>query len=547
MFNLSFKRIFTTVKNNFKINKSVPVLIFIITAIILFLSTTIAVSSVENSYIPRAVDWERYSWYEENISDCWNAIVGIRGIQAVCAVVVAIGAAFLSAISLTAFSRDKKASDFWNSQALTRGEHLAANLISGFLYYAVSLTVSWFLSLAIAHMFTTVPPMSLGEIFLKQLPVLLFVLLFYLCILSVAFLASTVAGSVMSSLVFFATLLGYPALLAVFTGFVSNSVFSTHLEEILEHNFYFFAYSSPVLRYFFSFNEIYPLKLFDYLLYAITTLAVIVLLFFLVKRKKTELAQNAVVFPSLRYPIQYMWTFFFTLFAAWFLYMINYSPVWFVIGALIGLLVSFMVLNMIFEKGLTGIFKKASHLIISGVAFAVFTLVLVADVFGMYKKPEPNLDEIRYFSLYVNTDRDVGGKTEWTWLDIYSDGEEISEKDMEAVKYVYSYLLTNNSHDYRNGNGEVWYSVSLNIECEKDPSMWYTHSGFYDADGEFLAVIDYLSSRFKTNTDSETEQVKVEYYEKTEDFNETVIIEPDSADLGIIGSADGPTAIIVSP
>ena len=132
MRNFSFKRVFTTVKNNFVINKSIPVLITIIVAIILFLSTTLAISTAESSYIPREIDRERYSWYIENIKACWQTVMGIRGIQTICGIILAIGSAILTSISLTAFSRDKKSTDFWSSQTLTRQEHLTANLISGF-------------------------------------------------------------------------------------------------------------------------------------------------------------------------------------------------------------------------------------------------------------------------------------------------------------------------------------------------------------------------------------------------------------------------------
>ncbi len=546
----SFARVWTTVKNNFKINKSIPVLILIITAIILFLSTTLPVSSVENSYpVIDNINYERYSWYLESIKDCWDVILGINGIQTTCAVILAIGSAFLCAVSLTAFSRDRRGTDFWNSQSLTRQEHLTANLISGFLYYTAALIPTWFLSLFIAHVFTTVPPYSFGEIFIKSLPPLLFVLLFYACILAVAFLAVTVAGTVMSSIVIFGTLLGYPALMTVFAGFVSEDVFSTHLSDILSHNFMFYAYSSPVLRFFFSFYDaIYSIGTLDILLYVFCTAAIVALLFFLVKIKKSELSQEAVVFPILRYPLQYLWTFFFTLFISWFLYAVNRSALWFVIGAVIGLIVSFMVLNMIFEKSFSGIFKKSSHLLISGAVFIVLLLVFVADIFSMYKQPTPDLDEIVNFNVNVNSDRvREDDRTEWSWRDIYYDEKtdgEIGERDREALAYVYNYLAETGYNYKSESEGRVWYSVSITFWCENDPSPWRAHASFYDPDSEFLSVIEYLSERFSGYVDTNTEEVKVkvDYSEKDADFYEEIIID----DVGIIGGADGPTEIIVS-
>jgi hypothetical protein len=544
MNNFSFKRVMTTVKNNFRINKSIPLLIFIVIAILMFLSTTLPVSSAEDSYLPAAVNYERYSWYLESIRECWETIVGIMGIQAVCGVIAAIGTALLCSITLTAYSRDKKGSDFWNSQPVTRREHLTANLISSFLYFFVSIVPTWYLSLGLAHIFTSVPPMTLGEIFAAQTPPLLFLLLFYMAVVSVGFLSATVAGSVMSVLVFFATFLGYPALMTVFAGYVSDSVFNTPLQEILEHNYTLFAYSSPVLRYFFGVNGTYALGVKDYILYALFTVAIIALLFVIVNKRRNENAQNAVVFPILRYPLQYLWTFFFTLFASWFLYMIIWSPVWFVVGAVIGLLLSFIILNMIFERSFTGFFKKPKHLIICSVSFIIFTLIFVADVFGIYKEPTPDFDDIIKVSVYYNA-KEEEENAEYTWIDIYSTDEKPVETDLdrEMIERLWIYLekkrgSTDNS--YYTGESDVWYSVNLVFYCKNDPSSWSVHSGFYNADSEFHEIINYLASRFETYSDTPEETVTS--FPKVSD----ITINDDTNSVGIIGGADGPTAVIIS-
>ena len=538
MTGFSFKRVFTTVKNNFRINKSIPLFIFILTAIVMFLSTTLPISGAEDSYIPKVVDHERYSWYLNRIEDAWTEIIGIHGIQSVIAAVVAIGTALLCSVTLTGYQREKKACDFWNSQPVTRREHLTANLISGFIYFLVSIVPTWYLSLAIAHLFTTEPPFSLGYVFVAQTPPLLFLLLFYVSVLAVGFLASTVAGSVMSILVFFVTLLGYPALMTLFTGVVSSDIFNTELGEILEHDYRIFVYSSPVLRYFFGLSDVYPLGVLDYILYVVLTAGIIALLFFLVNRRKNEFAQEAVVFPILRYPLQYVLSILFTLFMAWFLYNVRWSPVWFVIGAIIGLLISFIVLNTVFERSFTGLFKKPLHLIVCSVVFAVFVVVLVADVFGMYKEPKPDFDDVYEVSIYYSYSNDSTERHDW--YDIHSTEENpVSTKlDRETIHALYKWIenKSNEKTDYTN---EGWYNINLNFRCKGDPSSWYTGSGFHTADAEFFALLEYFKNRFEVYGDEKD-------ITSMPEITISDIADSSADSIGIIGGADGPTAIVVS-
>lgn len=514
-------------------------LIFILTAIIMFLATSLPVSGVEDGYVARVVDFERHDWYLRRIKDTWETIIGLHGIQTTVAASAAIGAALLCSIALTGYQREKKACDFWNSQPVTRCEHLTANLISGFIYYFVSIVPTWFLSLTIAHVFTTEAPFSLGHIFAVQTPPLLFLLLFYLSILAVGFLAATVAGSVMSILVFFATLLGYPALMILFTGVVSNDIFNTNLADILEHNYTVFAYSSLALRYFFGFTRTHPLKAFDYILYAVLTAAVIALLFFLVKKRRNELSQEAVVFPVLRYPLQYVWTFLFALFMAWFLYNVRWSPVWFVIGALIGLLLSFIILNMIFERSFTGLFKKPLHLIVCSFAFTVFVLVLVADVFGMYKEPTPDLDRVYEVSIYYSHNNDETEEHEW--YDIHSTEENpvTTKLDREMVEALYNWCLKKNQNREDYVDNGSWYNINMNFWCEGDPSSWHVGTGFHFADAEFFTLLEYFKGRFELYGEDKTLNSMPEITVKE-------VIDSSADSIGIIGGADGPTAIIVS-
>ena len=396
------------------------------------------------------------------------------------------------------FSREKKSSDFWLSQPLTRREHLLANLITSLIAFVISIVPSWYISLITAHIFTTEPPVSLGKILLVQTPALLFVILFFVCILSIAFLACTVSGSVICSLLFFATFLGYPALITIFSAYVSDSVFHTPLLEIFTHKIDFFVYSSPVLRYFFSFAEGYAHTALDYILYALLTAGVIAVLFVLVKRKKSELSQSSVTFPVLRYPLQYIWCFFITLFAAWLFYTIIRSPIWFVIGAVVGLILSFMFFNMIFERSVSLVFKKSSHIAVCAAIFTLITAVFIADVFAMYKEPRPDFDKIEDFSVYYSASSGNDEGETYTWTDVYNDTDtSLDKKDREILEFLYNYASNRENSVNTSYESNEWYSISVNINCKGDPSSWHKSIGYQVKNEDIIKAVNYLYEKLQ--------------------------------------------------
>ena len=551
MNNFSFKRVWTATKNNFKINKSIPVVIFILCAIFLFLATLLPISTAEDNYLPANVNPQRFENYLYSIEDAWQMILSTKGIQCAFAVVFAIGAAFICAVALTAPMRDKKGADFYNALPITRTETLFANLLSSLLYFLVAIVPSWYLSLLMAYLFTTVPPVELSSVLVSQTPVLLFIILIFICSLLTAFIAFTVAGSIISALVFFVTLVGYPALTIAFTSFVSNSVFHTYLGENFEHNWLSVVYSSPILRYFFGFTRTYQIKAVDIVYFIVWALVSLAVLLLLIKIRKNENLTQAVIFPRLRYPLQYLWTFFFTLFAAWFLYIITSSPLWFAIGAGIGLLVSFIVLNMIFERSAANIFKNTSHLFISGGVFVAVTIIFIADVFGIYKAPTPNLNAVYEFSITVDTSQIVGNEEINTWEHIANyveDGGELTNADKQNITSLYTWINNNNTSDNKKDSDKIYY-VSINLWCENDPSGWFTHARIVNPSEEFFAHLKPLSEKYLRNSSQNTYPIeKHESYEEitTDDFHDITIKDVATDSIGIIGGADGPTAIIVA-
>ncbi len=551
MNNFSFKRVWTASKNNFKINRSIPVIIFILCAIFMFLSALLPISLAEDSFLPANVNPQRFESYLYQIDDAWHTVLSINGIQCAFAIVFAIGASFICAVSLTAPMRDKKGSDFYNALPITRTETLFANLLSSLLYFLISIVPCWYLSLVIAHLFTTVAPIELSSVLLSQTPLLLFVILFFICSLLTAFIAFTVAGSVISALVFFATLIGYPALTIAFSSYVSESVFHTYMGETFSHNWLSVVYSSPVLRYFFGFTRTYQIKSVDIIYFVVWALVSLAILLLLVKIRKNENLTQAVVFPKLRYPLQYLWTFFFTLFAAWFLYIITSSPLWFAIGAGIGLLMSFIVLNMIFERSTNNLFKKTSHLFITGGVFLAVTIVILADVFGIFKEPTPNFNAIYEFSISVDSRKIENGEEINTWEHIanYDNDGELTNTDKQNIQKICAWVTKNDNRNYdKDKETDTTYYVNINFWCKNDPSGWYYHARLINPDEEFFALLTPLSAKYRKTHNENIYPIEKEVtYEEvtTDDFHDITIKDIATESIGIIGGADGPTAIFV--
>ena len=540
MSDFSFKRVGVAVKNNFSINKSIPVLLIIIFAISIFCTLLIPLSSIEDGFVNRAVNPELNSYYLQSIKDWWEMIVGVGGVQCIVGVVMAIISAVVSIISITARWRDKKSADFWSSQSTSRREFVLADVITSVIWFLVAMVPTWYLSLVMAHAFTTTAPIGLFEVLLCQTPVLLFLILFYLSVMTTAYLAFTLAGSVLSGLVFFGTILGYPALVWAFTSMVSSTAFHTELVSIIEHDYAFFAYSSPVLRYFFSLSATYPLGAVDYLLFALWTAAMALILYLIVNKRPAEHLQESVVFPILRYPLQHLWMFFATLFCSWFFYMLTSSPLWFAMGAIIGILVSFIGMNMIFQRSANAIFKNASHLLISGGVFVAVCLVFVADVFSIYKEPKPEFDKIYDFSVYMHTqeyEEDCEHNTHWEVSFEPSQNEpEVDGKDRKLLLELWNIIEEADEREPLNANAKK-YHVSMTFWCEGDPSSWRNSTNYLISNPRALQIIEELGAKFELHHTSDTY-----YYEE----DTTVNAVPDiSSSVGIIGGADGPTEIVI--
>ncbi len=540
------KRVFTNIKNNFKISRSALVLTFVACFIVMFLVTLVPVSMAENLYISESVDADRYSQYLTYSEYIWKKVTSLHGYQAIFAVLVSVAAAVFTASSLTSYSRERNSIDFWESQPLTRCEHLLSNMISSFVYFFVSIVPSWYISLIIAWTSTTVKQTSFSEILQSQTTVLIFILLFYISLMATAFLASVLSGSVMSILVTFSTMLFYPAALIFFTSLVSGNAFHTPLYEIICHKLPYFAYLSPVFRYALSgYFEITPLSCLYFIGWTAAACAVA---FALLKYRRSEQARFSLVFKKLRYPLQYAWAFLFTLLSAWIFYGIIDNPVWFVIGAVIGIIVSFIALNMIFDRSISKILKNFIHMLCFAGIFAVITVVFTADIFGIFKEPVPDYDKITTLDLriYTYTETEEGAYSEEIYI-FSDDTHKIdTEGKRELIRLLYEYMEKQASRDYYMPESKQSLSINLSFNCKGDPCEWYVYLHSYTSLENFGAMqyISLLEEVFAS-------EINRDYYLYDKD-GELYYVEPDyvkpeddEKPQTVIGSGDGPTDIYV--
>ncbi len=488
---ISLNKIHILIKNNYIINRSIPIILFVATLILSVLIGAMPVSDVETRYttyvVYRSSDW--YESYTRNMTQIYEDLVGRDSVFSIFFLVVAFVLAFLSVASLTGFTREKSASDFYHSLSLNRGEIFLANYLTALINSGVTIILSQLSGLVAMNLMAGYKPLSLWELVVIQTPIILSLLLFLALFLAIAMIASVASGSVFAFLINYGCINFLAPLTILIVAFSGSELFNSNLLDYLNHFPHLYAYTSPFIRYITDAGEIVPMGALDYIAYLVATLALIALGIYLYGIKKNENASNPLPFRRMVRPLQYILTFVAILLGATFFELITTSLIWCIIGGLLALLVAFVVYNAFVNKSFVGVMKHSRHMAYMLILTIIFGAIFVADIFKIYKEPTPDFDKLDYCTVYISSD----GNGEYEWHDFYFDNaEEISslarntialegaEEDIERLYNSIIELRDKQRHGTYTEKAEEnhrYLNVSMNINCKGDAGNY--HASFY--------------------------------------------------------------------
>lgn len=517
---LSFKKIGLIIKNNYIINRSIPVILFAVVLALGCIIGAMPISDIEARYEYRkTMNIEGYESYVSSMTNTYGDLVGADSVFSIVYIVAGLILAFLSVLSLNGFMRDKSGNDFYHSLFVNRGEIFVANYITAFVNTAVTIVASQLGGLLLMNFIADYKPMSLGELIATQTPIILTILLFTALFTALAMLATIASGSVPAGIVNYACLNFYiPATILAVA--VAGSRFGSNLMDWLEHYPAPFAYTSPFIRYCFACVGNYEMTALSYLLTALATVALIAFGIWVYSVKKNENASKPLPFSKTVRPLQYLLIFDLILLGSTFFKAITSSYIWFIIGGLLALFFGFIIFNAFAEKSFNGVFRGAKHMVFILILSVVAGLIFVVDCFGIYKEPMPNYDEITNAYLYVSATYDDREESQNYSFDAYDEddyryGTQIDDENKKLLSEIYQLLSEYKENGYVRTEGEANINVSMSIRCKNDFSRYHIYAHFTEASAGWAkvsALLDELAEQYPPNDEY------VYYFEETKEY-----------------------------
>lgn len=259
------------------------------------------------------------------------------------------------------------------------------------------------------------------------------------------------------------------------------------------------------------------MSVLSYILLFVATILLAGLGIYLYSKKKNENATKPLPFKCSVRPLQYVLIFDAILLCSTFFELITDSLIWCLIGGALALFFGFIIFNAFADKSFNAVFKGARHMAFIGVMTVVLGIVFVADVFHIYKAPQPDTDKINYAYLHVsfnysdreeyssyNFDKDIEGYY------YKEDVIEITKDNVGDLKDLYALLEDNYYFSDKIEESDVTISVSMGIECEGDLGNYHKHLYLTENSENYEEVMALLED-FKDKYPPQYE--KVYYYE----------------------------------
>ena len=304
------------------------------------------------------------------------------------------------------YFRKKNSADFFLSLPLTRTDAYISNFISGILYYIIPLIATSLVTLIGLNImgswrFTNISNLLLMTedscgIFAMLGNNLAFFLLFF----AIGTVSVLLSSNGINALAVYGTINFYP-IVFIFLLLSSAEIFNNDIIDFAEEILYDFLPITPIVRVL-VFAEL-PATVWTYIGAVIGAAIFAALGCLLCNMRPAESWSSAIIYKPVRLCLQYIYCFIVAFAGGLFFYVIsNRSLINIIVGSIVGLIVAFMVLNIIFERDVKAIFRKPLRLVWSALIFIAVFIVIVIDIFGIFRYRQPSPDSIDYVLVSLN-------------------------------------------------------------------------------------------------------------------------------------------------
>lgn len=354
------------------------------------------------------------------------------------------------------YFRKKESADFFLSLPVTRTEAYIANFVSGTLYYVIPLVITSLITVIGLCLMGALDFVSISEILFyareNEYSGLLVLIgtnvIFFLLFFALGAIASLISSNGINALVVYGTINFYPI---AFMGLLlaASTIFNNDILDFQENIIRGCLYITPSVRLI-AVSEL-PATAWTYIITPIVAAGFAVLGCYLCNKRPAETWSSAIIFLPVRLTLQYMYCFIVAFAAGLFFYYITDRSIFnIVIGAILGLVLSFMILNIIFERDIKAIFKKPLRLVWSALIFIAVFVMIVMDVFGIFRYRQPAASSVDYVN--VNLSQSISSSYYTSNMRRDYDASKIDDPEVKetAIK-LYSLLheeIRSNNYDY---------------------------------------------------------------------------------------------------
>lgn len=359
------------------------------------------------------------------------------------------------------FFRKKNSADFFLSLPVTRTQAYIANFISGIIYYVLPLILTSIVTVTGLSIMGCWDFTTASELLFKTAENDgLFVMLgnnlaFFLLFFAMGTVAVILTSNGINALVVYGTINFYPIVL-LFLLLSSAEMFNNDIVDFSQDLAMSVIKITPIVR---SLFYEYPLTVFTYIGAILSATVIGCIGCWLCNKRPAESWSSAIVYKPVRLCLQYMYCFIVAFAGGLFLCAVSGRSIAnIIVGSILGLVISFMVLNVIFERDVKAIFKKPIRLIYSAVVFVVIFVVIVMDVFGIFLYRKPDADDIDH--VYITLNNNAISSNFDTKNDQWLSKLE-STQDKQAAIDLYTLLhqkIRQNNHSYLFGRQDSSYN-----------------------------------------------------------------------------------------
>lgn len=368
--------------------------IIAISILTFFFSFPVAMAMICGEY--QNNNWDVELAYSRMVDSATSLITSSNGFV----VALMIMASVLCAVSSFSYLHSKKKVDFFHSLPVRREIYFWVNYVNGILIVAVPYLICELLSIAVMGM----NGIFVGAVFQKAITTFLFHMLYFILLYAVATVAMMMTGNIVIGIMGNMVFCGYIPIVSMLFGSSCEMFFDTYYGGNLSDMFTLLYRISPFSEYIYQYSKLYSEEVSAGAIAAaiFASAAITLLALKLYQLRPSEAAGKAMAFRKTQTVIKILLVIPSAIAGMMFFYVMRDSDAWGIFGLICGLLLSYCLIEIIYNFDFRKMFSHKKHLIFCAVVSICYVCIFRFDLVG-YDTYLPKEDNVESGSIYIGS------------------------------------------------------------------------------------------------------------------------------------------------